>query len=403
MYRPVSWSAAIGCGASSGWVGRRRVGHRPADRSSPSRTSAQALLVLAGGLRLDGVRRPIGVAMRRGFDGLMLASCGAYTMWTLVIGPARLSFLGRPVPRSRQDCGTAVARAERHRHRHLRHRRLAHRRRGPVPLLAAIAFGATAGRALWVAAGYGDVPASVYRRSAQPPSHMELAVGAIAGQVRRRGVRIADRPRTPDQGGTLLAWVPVSIAIVACMVHLADLSQRRQHEHRHRGRDRCVSERPADVRDARHPGLRRRAEPVARPGSEQLALTDPLTNLSNRRAFAQTLEQRVAGGPPSVAALHRPRRLQEHQRPARATTSVTRCSSRSPAGCAPTSGPATSRPVSAATSSRSCCGRRTRRRWPPRAGCARCSPPRTTSPAVRSSSPRASVSRRATAPPTSPT
>ncbi len=169
--------------------------------------------------------------MRRVFDGLLIASCAAYTLWTLVIGPRLVS-------------------------------------------------------------GYAD--ALIVAATA-------VACGVVSTVVtdrRRRRVRTTDLGPI-ESGGTLLAWVPVSFAIVAGMIHLAIY---------HRADNASIViagvigatlgvRQAFAMRDIRTYA----GEMAIREASfKQLALTDPLTNLGNRRAFAQSLEQRVVGGTPSV-------------------------------------------------------------------------------------------------------
>lgn len=294
-YRLCTWGfliCGLGLATAAGWIGT----HGRDDRSMLAIAVVLSLpppLILAGTLRMDGRRRPTGVAMRRGAEGLLLVSCGAYVTWSLLIGPLPMTFLGTPLDGWDKTvgllllapsglvvcvCGTVAWRT---------------RRAGSGPMVGTIALYATAGASVWVAWGHDSVAAILAATAVYGGS-----LAAIAWQV-RQGVGVSDEPRGPEHAGTLLAWVPVSVAIVACVTHLAIY---------HRADNTSIliatvigaalgMRQAFAMRD-----IRAYASELARREARyrELAHTDPLTNLSNRRAFAQMLDQQVMGGRPSV-------------------------------------------------------------------------------------------------------
>jgi diguanylate cyclase (GGDEF)-like protein len=274
-----AWTAATGI---TGWALTPLIGG----------LSLQGIAVLAGALRCGGASEPRGTALRRGVEGLVLASCGAYAVWSFAIESTSMSYLGAPLTMAHKSigllllaptalvlsiCATVSWRT---------------RRRGPGPLVVVIAFMAAAGASLFIAAGYHSVAAIVVTAAGYG-----AGIGVAAVYV-RRGVHVADEPLDRVRG-TLLAWVPVAVAIIACITHLAIY---------HSADNTSIL--IATVIGAALGGrqtlamhdVRAYAEELARREARfrELAHTDPLTNLGNRRAFVQTLQEQVVGGPPSV-------------------------------------------------------------------------------------------------------
>jgi diguanylate cyclase len=256
--------------------------------------SLQALVLLAGVLRLARIADGRGAAIRRCTEGLVIASSAAYVAWTMLIQPlpidnmnGRLTYADKviglliltPSLLAIGICGTSAWRL----------------RRGLGGLIALSVLATVATAALLLAAaGCGDAVVIAIASGLYA-----LALAAVAICVHRLpAIRPATSVRTMSTG-TLIAWVPISCAIAACIAQLVM-----------RGRSdnagiliavviggALAARQTLSMHDVRiYATELERRERLYR----ELAHTDPLTELANRRSFVATLRERVVGGPPSA-------------------------------------------------------------------------------------------------------
>ncbi len=248
-------------------------------------------------VRPGGAGRP-GAAARQVLDGMLLAACAVYIPWTLAVQPAlqryehhpapalhdpRTVLLGAPTLISFAVVGiTAVAVA-----------RVRPPRTGAVLAGTGLVASTVTGLALLVTLWYGGGALIVLFGTA-------YAVGLVltANAVRRAdqgGVALVDVPT----GGNVLALVPVTAAIVAAIIRMLVDG----------GTDNLsiviaayigilITVRQMLANSAARRYARRLAEREA--FFKDMAFTDALTGLGNRRQLMRVLEEQAVGGPPCV-------------------------------------------------------------------------------------------------------
>ncbi|HEY2792550.1 MAG TPA: diguanylate cyclase, partial [Micromonosporaceae bacterium] len=253
--------------------------------------SLQAISLLIAVARMATIVDGPGALARRGAEAMVIASCAAYALWTLLISPLRLQFFGTTAGLGDKTVGLVVLAPSAialcfcatvsWRSRHA----------SPGPMVARI-LATIAGAPLLLLAAAANRPAvtiaAVFFYGA--------CIIATVLRVRRAEplVEVA-----PQRSGTLIGWLPVSVAITACGIHLAIF---------HRADNTSIliatvigaalaGRQTLIVRD-----LRAAAAEVARREARYkgLAHTDALTGLANRRALVAALAEQVIGGPPSV-------------------------------------------------------------------------------------------------------
>jgi diguanylate cyclase len=247
-------------------------------------------LALASALVLQVDHGPGGrrAALRRWADGVLIAACAAYVLWSLLVGPNAIDYLGRradetfkalgsavfaPVLVALGVCVTLLFRGWRQR---------------PYPTAGAITSALVWGGALVVAAGIGGGwPTIVFGLA------FGLALVAVAVIARDPAVRA--NAAAAGHHATWLGLVPVSCAIAACAIRLAIYH------------DSDNTSSVIGVVIGASLGLRQTlamrdvrayaAEVESREARfRRLAHTDPLTGLGNRRYFWDALERQAAAG-----------------------------------------------------------------------------------------------------------
>src|SRR2546421_477759 len=245
-----------------------------------------------------GGSRAAGAVLRQVLDGALLAACALHITWTLFIQPAlvrhshhsapsltdaRTYVLGIPLLVSLAAVGIAGVTAG--------------RARRPRAVLALAALGVAgpviAGMGLLIALRYGGgaVVAGVgcgYAAS--------IALAAFA--VRRAG-RVVPSPIDLPGSGNVLALVPVAAAILAAIIRMAVFG----------GTDNVsiliatvvgslITARQMVANSAARRYAHRLAEREA--FFRDMAFTDPLTGLANRRQLMRVLDEQAVGGPACV-------------------------------------------------------------------------------------------------------
>jgi diguanylate cyclase (GGDEF)-like protein len=258
--------------------------------------TVSGLLMLVALLRLPGIAALPGAAARHAIEGVLVACSLLYIVWALVIEPHRIRYLGTPLTSTGKAVGLfalmpsivvlAVAATVVWRTR----RRLA----GAGVVALSVIVAVVAGSALLILMGEVGVAGRTVVAVVWGAGFL-----ATAYATRRAAGFEAPDPAGPARYGTQLAWMPVSAAIVACGVRLGlyhaqdnvsvvlammiglSLSGRQILAMRDvRAYADRVVERENRFRD--------------------LAFTDPLTSLGNRRAFTHALERWVAAGSTST-------------------------------------------------------------------------------------------------------
>jgi diguanylate cyclase (GGDEF)-like protein len=256
------------------------------------------VLLLVGLLRLPGAADAPGAALRHVLDGALIAAATLHITWTLFIQPALARHSHHPTP-SLTDARTYVL---------------------GIPLLVSLA-----------AAGIAAVTAG----RAQPPRATRvLAAGAVGLTVltglcllvalRYGGgavvaglcwgyllslaltvlaVRRADRPAPPaldlPGSGTVMALVPVAAAIVAALIRMVVFGSTDNVSI-------LIAASVGSLITARqmvaNSSARRYAHRLAEREAffKDMAFTDPLTGLANRRQLLRVLEEQAVGGPACV-------------------------------------------------------------------------------------------------------
>jgi diguanylate cyclase (GGDEF)-like protein len=265
--------------------------------------AASGSLMLYGLLRLPGIAEPPGSLVRHLTEGLLLASCSVYPIWTLVVDPGRFAYLGAPVSTTSKTLALlalapgmlvlAVAATVVWRTR--RDRSGAGRWSGPGRAAVLLSCVVAAGGGLLITAGTAPTP--VIEGVGLVYGLAMYAIAAVVRPANRFGTVAGKVSRA--RNGTLLAWLPVSFPITACVIRLSTVGSLDN-----------VSVVIAIVIGMALAGRQMLAmRDVQQFASElasretmlrDLAFTDPLTGLGNRRAFQHVLEQQAMGGPPSV-------------------------------------------------------------------------------------------------------
>ena len=258
-------------------------------------------VVLSGLLRLPTLAAEPAAALRLGLDGALLAGCLLLVNWTLLVQPALVRYVGQaglPVRDPRTYLlgvpllvclvvlGVAVVAAGR-----------ARRPRRSVALpVAATAAAALAGLGLLLALRYGGGTEVLVLGSGYALG-LVLSALAVLGNA-RLGVPDGGLPRP----GVVLAVIPAGAAVAAMVTRLV----------RFGGADNVsvvllvvigalVTARQLVAAGVAHRYARRLAEREAY--FREMAFTDPLTGLGNRRRLMRTLYADALGGPPSVLLL----------------------------------------------------------------------------------------------------
>ncbi len=260
--------------------------------------AAGVILLVSGLLRLPGAADQPGAALRQVLDGALLAACFLHITWTLFVehalyrhaghsAPAmtdpRTFLLGVPLLVTLAAVGIAGVTAGRARHR-------------PVALLpacAGVAATALVGLSLLVSLRYagGAVIAALGLGYA-------VCLGFTAVAVRRVGPAAEAEAGLPGSG-ILVALVPVAAAILAAIIRMALYG----------GTDNVsiviaavigglIAVRQMLANRAARRYAHRLAEREA--FFKEMAFTDALTGLGNRRQLLRVLYERAAGGPPCV-------------------------------------------------------------------------------------------------------
>jgi diguanylate cyclase (GGDEF)-like protein len=256
------------------------------------------VLLVVGLLRLPGAADPPGAALRQTLDGALLAACALHITWTLFIQPALVRHAHHPAP-SLTDARTYVL---------------------GIPLLVSLAAlgvaGVTAGRArpprgvLALAAGgvaatvitsFGLLVALRYGGGAVVAGigwgyAAGMALAAFA--VRRADGVVPSQVDLPGSGN-ILALVPVAAAIIAAIIRMVVFG----------GTDNVsiliatvvgslITARQMVANSAARRYAHRLAEREA--FFKDMAFTDALTGLANRRHLMRVLDEQAVGGPACV-------------------------------------------------------------------------------------------------------
>ncbi len=251
-------------------------------------------LALAAALVLHVDRGPAGrrAALRRWADGVLIAACMAYVLWSLLVGPNAFDYLGRPADETVKALGAAVFtpvlvaigvsftlvfRGW---------------RRQPYTTAGAITYTLVWGGALLVAAGTGGAwPTIVFG--------LAFALALFATAILARDPAARANAAAVGHHATWLGLVPLSCAIAACAMRLAIY-----HDSDNTSSVIAVVigaslglRQTLAMRDVRAYA----AEVESREARfRRLAYTDPLTGLGNRRYFWDALERRSAAGGPAT-------------------------------------------------------------------------------------------------------
>ncbi|HEY1486190.1 MAG TPA: hypothetical protein VGF84_08795, partial [Micromonosporaceae bacterium] len=176
-------------------------------------SSVQSIALLLAVLRLSTIVDGSGALARRGTEGTVIASCGAYALWTLMIEPLRLRVFGDVATLDEKTigllilapsgiavciCATVAWRC---------------RSGAPGPLSAAVLAGLVGAAFVLLAAAFGNPIVT----SAATFFEGACVIAAVV-KVRRDDPLV---PVPPGRSGTLVGWLPVSVAITACVIHLA--------------------------------------------------------------------------------------------------------------------------------------------------------------------------------------
>lgn len=280
--------------ASASWLAQSEPSAR-AEQLLPAGVGlGVGALALATALVLHVDRGPDGrrAALRRWADGVLIAACAAYVLWSLFVGPNAFDYLGQPADETVKTLGVAVFtpvliaigvsitlvfRGW---------------RRQPYATAGAITYTLVWGGALLVAAGTGG---------AWPTIVFGLAFGMalVATAVIARDPAVRADAAAVGHHATWLGLVPVSCAIAACAVRLAIY-----HDSDNTSSVIAVVigaslglRQTLAMRDVRAYA----AELESREARfRRLAHTDPLTGLGNRRYFWDALERQAAAGGPAT-------------------------------------------------------------------------------------------------------
>jgi diguanylate cyclase len=258
--------------------------------------SLHVIVLATGVLRWAGTVPDPAAGKRLAVDGLVLATAAAYVLWSVLLEPFpprfpgsapnladRLAVLLSATPGllAGSVCAVVAWRCWR-------------RGSGAAPVLLAAAGVAGVAAAFVVALGYGTAAVILVAGAGHAVATVLLTV--LIGRTGGTAPPAAEVRMGP---GMLLAWGPVSVAIAACVVHLAVY---------HRADNTSIliaavlglalgGRQMLMLRDIRAVA----AELAAREARyRELAHTDPLTGLGNRRAFLDLLGRRAVGGSQSV-------------------------------------------------------------------------------------------------------
>ena len=280
-------SAAVGGVGAAVRLGPFAVGH-----------AVSVVLLLAGLLRLPDAADQRGAALRHALDGALLAACALHITWTLFVEHALVRHAGRATP-SLSDPRTFLL---------------------GVPLLVALAAvgiaGVTAGRArpprvALVLTGVGVAATAmtglcllVSTRYADGPVVLAfglgyaVSLGLTATALRRVGPAVQTEAGLPGSG-ILVALVPVGGVIIAAIIRMAVY-----------GSTDNISILIATVIGSliavrqmlANSAARRYAHRLAEREAvfKEMAYTDALTGLGNRRQLMRVLYENAVGGPPCV-------------------------------------------------------------------------------------------------------
>jgi diguanylate cyclase (GGDEF)-like protein len=257
-----------------------------------------AVLLVIGLLRLPGAADPPGAALRQVLDGALVAAAALHISWTLFIQPALVRHSHHSAP-SMTDAGTYVL---------------------GIPLLVSLAavgiVGVTAGRArppravlALAGAGLGATVLTslgllVALRYGGGAVVAALGWGyaasiALAAYAVWRADRVARSEIDLPGMGNVLALVPVAAAIIAAIIRMVVI-----------GSTDNVSILIATVvgslitarQMVANSSARRYAHRLAEREAffKDMAFTDPLTGLANRRQLMRVLDEQAVGGPACV-------------------------------------------------------------------------------------------------------
>jgi len=282
--------AAVGVAASA-VVARRSDPHWLLAPAAAGQTFG-VFLLLAGLLRVPAVAGQLGAGVRLGLDGALIGACALQVGWTLLAEPAlavhaghepRLFLLGMPMLAALTAVGIAGVTTRR-----------APRPRRVLALCGAIiAATALAGLSLLLSVAYADGPATVLTSCGYG---LGLVLCAL---VARRTDRLPVPAPAVPSSGILLAVVPAGLTVTAVLVRIV-----------WRGEVDNVSALLvaviASLIAARQTLASRAAHRYARRLVEreshfrEMAYTDALTGLGNRRRLMRALYEDVVPGDRSV-------------------------------------------------------------------------------------------------------
>ena len=257
-----------------------------------------AVLQLSGLLRQPGRADRPGAVLRQVLDGMLLAACTVYILWTLAVQPAlqrhahhpapalsdpRTVLLGAPTLASFAVVGIAAVAVT----------RVRPPRPGAALVGAGVAVSTILGLSLLVSLWYGG-GTLVGALGLGYAASLVLTAHAVR-RADHATAALADVPA----GGNLLALVPVAAAILAAIVRMLVYG----------GTDNLsivvaacigilITVRQMLANSAARRYARRLAEREA--FFKDMAFTDPLTGLGNRRQLMRVLEEQAVDGPPCV-------------------------------------------------------------------------------------------------------
>ncbi|MGC9666259.1 putative bifunctional diguanylate cyclase/phosphodiesterase [Planosporangium sp. 12N6] len=280
-------AAVTGGGSPTRMAGEAAVG-----------TALSTLLVLVGVLGVLGVTGGRRGLLRHVLDGLVIATSVFYAGWVLLIEPLHRYHLGTAVPlRLQASCAVAA---------------------GPV-LVGLVALGILAAVALKsrpvqrlclvtaVPCLFGaGLPVAVYFQHGA--FTLVAAAGyAVGGVVLAKTVRAAPPRRQPGgraaeatHDGLAVSLGLVGLAAAACVIHLLFLSG--SIDQVSIATAMIIGGALAAQQALARTDLRRTTERLAQSERHfrEMAYTDPLTGLANRRRLLNTLQEEAVGGPPCV-------------------------------------------------------------------------------------------------------